>query len=88
MRESIKVTCVVVLMAAMMATAGAWAAAPDAITWAFRIGAATSMIVLSSPATAKVALPADVAEEIPDDLEPEIKTLWQLGDPPLEKGSY
>lgn len=50
--------------------------------------AATGSLYLSSPATAKVNLPTDVAEEIPADLEPEIKTLWQLGDRPLKKGSY
>ncbi|MEQ8852653.1 MULTISPECIES: hypothetical protein [Gimesia] len=47
-------------------------------------GAATGSLVLSSPATANIELPADVAEEIPNDLAPEIKILWQLGEPPLE----
>ncbi len=47
-------------------------------------GAATGMLVLSSPATAKIDLPSDVAEVLEDNLEPEIETLWQLGDPPLK----
>ena len=46
-------------------------------------GAATGTIVLSKPATVTLNLPTDVAEEIPDSLEPRIKTLWQLGEPPL-----
>ncbi len=51
-------------------------------------GAAMGSIVsvaLWKPVTAKVNLPVSVAEEIPDDLAPEIKTLWRLGDPPLKK---
>ncbi len=47
-------------------------------------GAATGSIALSKPAVAKVAMPIGVAEHIRDDLAPEIKTLWQLGDPPIE----
>ena len=46
--------------------------------------AATGMIFLSKPVTAKVDLPAGVAEDISDNLVPEIKTLWRLGDPPLD----
>jgi hypothetical protein len=46
-------------------------------------GAATGMIVWTKPATTTVALPAGVATDIPDNLVPEIKTLWRLGDPPL-----
>lgn len=49
-------------------------------------GAATgSIIVLSKPATARVELPIGVTENIPDNLAPEIKTLWQLGESSLEK---
>lgn len=47
-------------------------------------GAATGQIVLSKPATATVAFPADVAEDIPDDLEAQVRTLWKLGDAPLK----
>lgn len=47
-------------------------------------GAATGMLVISSPATATIDLPTDVAEELENNLEPEIETLWQLGDPPLK----
>ena len=47
-------------------------------------GAATGSIVLSKPATATVELPVGVTEEIPDNLEPEIKTLWKMGDPSLD----
>ncbi len=48
-------------------------------------GAATGSValVLSKPATAKIDLPIGVAEDIPDNLAPEITTLWQLGDPTL-----
>ncbi len=46
-------------------------------------GAATGSIVLSKPATAAIDLPVGVAEDIPDNLVPEIKTLWQLGEPAL-----
>jgi hypothetical protein len=48
-------------------------------------GAATGTIVLSKPATATIALPTGVAEDIPDNVAPEIKLLWQLGEPGLEK---
>ena len=47
-------------------------------------GAATGSIVLSKPATTTVALPAGVAEDVPQGLAAETKVLWQLGDPPLE----
>ena len=47
-------------------------------------GAATGSIVLSKPATATVDLPVGVTEDIPDNLIPEIKTLWQLGDLSLD----
>ncbi len=48
-------------------------------------GAATGQLVLSRPATATVDLPLGVAEDIPDNTSPEIKTLWKLGDPPWEQ---
>lgn len=47
-------------------------------------GAATGSILLSKPATATVALPDGVAEDLPRGLSPEIKILWQRGDPPFE----
>ena len=47
-------------------------------------GTATGSIVLSKPATATIDLPVGVTEDIPDDLVPEVKTLWRLGDPALE----
>ena len=46
-------------------------------------GAATGSIVLTSPATVTVNLPKDVVEELTLQLAPEIKILWQLGDPEL-----
>jgi hypothetical protein len=48
-------------------------------------GAATGTIVLTRPAKVTLDLPMGVAEQIPDNLAPEIKTLWRLGDPALEK---
>lgn len=47
-------------------------------------GAASGSIVLSQPATATIDLPVGVAEDLPDHIAPEIKILWQLGEPPLE----
>ena len=47
-------------------------------------GAATGTIVLSRPATAKLSLPVDVAEDVPDHVAPETQVLWQLGDPELD----
>ncbi|PHS10676.1 MAG: hypothetical protein COA78_10980 [Blastopirellula sp.] len=41
-------------------------------------------LVIQKPATVTISLPADVAQEIPDGLKPEFKTLWKLGDPPLK----
>ncbi len=43
----------------------------------------TGQIVLSKPATSTMQLPANVAQDIPSPPEPEIVTLWKLGDPPL-----
>lgn len=48
-------------------------------------GAATGSLVLSKPATTTIDLPVGVAEDIPDDLPPEITTLWRLGEPSLER---
>lgn len=47
-------------------------------------GAAGGSLILTRPATIKVELPDNVAEEIDDTIEPETKLLWQLGDPPLK----
>lgn len=47
-------------------------------------GAASGSIVLSKPATAAIDLPVGVAEDVSDDLAPETRTLWQLGEPALE----
>ena len=46
-------------------------------------GALTGSVVLSSPATVTLDLPAEVVEDIKDAACPEISTLWKLGDPPL-----
>jgi hypothetical protein len=46
-------------------------------------GALTGQIVISTPATTTLELPAAVAEDVPDGLGPKISTLWKLGDPPL-----
>jgi hypothetical protein len=40
-------------------------------------------VVLSSPATATIAIPTDVTQELPQGNRPSITTLWKLGDPPL-----
>ncbi|QDU15879.1 hypothetical protein CA11_37070 [Gimesia maris] len=50
-------------------------------------GTATGSIALSQPATATIDLPVGVAEDLPDNIAPEIKILWQLGEPPLENVS-
>jgi hypothetical protein len=47
-------------------------------------GAATGSIILAQPATVTIQLPVGVAEDVPDDLRPEIRTLWRLGDPSFE----
>lgn len=46
-------------------------------------GAAAGSIVLSRPATITLVLPVGVAEDIPETLLPEIRTLWRSGDPRL-----
>lgn len=43
-------------------------------------GAATGSIVLLKPATVTVKLPVGVTEDIPDNIVPEINTLWKMGD--------
>jgi len=47
-------------------------------------GAMGGTIVLSTPATVMLDLPVGVSQSVPDQLAPELKTLWKLGDPPLE----
>ncbi|HWB14559.1 MAG TPA: hypothetical protein VG826_35370 [Pirellulales bacterium] len=47
-------------------------------------GAAMGTIVLSQPATATIQLPLNVAADGPDHFPPEIKILWQLGEPVLQ----
>jgi hypothetical protein len=44
-------------------------------------GAMTGQIVIASPATVTLDLPANVAEQVSDGQNPEVKTLWRLGDP-------
>ncbi|MDB5335301.1 MAG: GTP-binding protein LepA [Planctomycetaceae bacterium] len=46
-------------------------------------GALGGAIVLSSPATATVLLPTDVAEELPSNSESNTTQIWKLGDPPV-----
>ena len=48
------------------------------------VSALTGQIELSTPATATIALPTDVAEMLPDNSQPRMKTLWKLGEPPIE----
>jgi hypothetical protein len=50
-------------------------------------GAAGGMIVLNNPATVTFPMPVGVAEDIPFETEPEVKTLWKLGDPLLSSKS-
>ncbi len=47
-------------------------------------GTLTGPIVLVTPATVKMELPAGVAEDVPEAMKPEIHTLWKLGDSPLQ----
>lgn len=47
-------------------------------------GAAAGSIVLAKPAVTTVDLPENVAEDIPKNLRPELRTLWRLGEPPLD----
>ena len=51
-----------------------------ALTYAAAAGGA---IVITKPATATLELPTGVAERIPNNRPPEVKTLWKLGDLPL-----
>lgn len=46
-------------------------------------GALGGAIVLSTPATATIPLPTDVAEELPSNSESRIKVIWKLGDPSI-----
>lgn len=41
-------------------------------------------LALSSPAHMVVVLPDEVTEDLPDEIEPDIETIWKLGDPPLQ----
>ena len=50
------------------------------------VGAATGSFVLTTPALARVKLPVGVAEAIPSDRVPEVKTLWRIGDPSPQTG--
>jgi hypothetical protein len=47
-------------------------------------GALGGSVVISSPVRVTLDLPFSVAEKLPDGLEPAVRTLWTLGDPPLE----
>jgi hypothetical protein len=61
----------------------------DGVMTALAVGLVmTGHIVLTRPAMARMKLPTGVAEEIPDGLTPEIKTVWRLGDPPLQAGGW
>ena len=44
----------------------------------------TGSIVWYRPARVDIQLPADVATDIPQGLNPEIETVWKLGDQPLQ----
>jgi hypothetical protein len=46
----------------------------------FIAGVATGQIVLSQPAKVELALPSEVAPEMPKPLPRELKVFWQLGD--------
>ena len=48
-------------------------------------GAATGQIVLSTPATATVVFPSNVAQDVPVNSKPKVQTLWKLGDASLDK---
>jgi len=47
-------------------------------------GAATGSIVLSQPATTTFDLPTGVADHLPITVAPEMRILWQLGEPALK----
>lgn len=49
------------------------------------LGAMSGHIVLSKPASVTISLPNEVAAALPADAVSDIKTLWKLGDPPLDK---
>jgi hypothetical protein len=46
-------------------------------------GAFGGMIVISKPASVTFDLPDRVVDYIPDRMQVEVETIWQLGDPPL-----
>jgi len=52
------------------------------------VGALGGTLVLSKPATLSIDLPVGVAEDTPEDLKPEIQTLWKIGDPPLQRIAF
>ncbi len=47
-------------------------------------GAMTGQFVLSTPATATILFPTGVAADLPAEWQPQISTLWKLGDPRLQ----
>lgn len=56
----------------------------DILGNAIKVAAAfVGTFVFSSPATATIRLPNHVAAELPRDIPPTVKVLWQLGDGPL-----
>ena len=57
----------------------------DAFATALMVaGALTGRIVWTTPARVTIDLPSGVAQDTADRFDPEIKTFWKLGDPPLE----
>jgi hypothetical protein len=50
-------------------------------------GAVMGHIVWTKPANITIDLPLGVAEDVADGMAPGIKTLWKLGDPPLQPGA-
>lgn len=59
----------------------------DAFRTSLRIGSAllgSPHFVLLQPKTVLLELPKGVAEEVPNDLRPQVETLWKLGDTPLQ----
>ena len=49
-------------------------------------GALSGTLVLSTPATASILLPAQVSQDVPFHLEQRIQSKWRLGDPQLVIG--